>query len=108
MSVWLQLVWVTASSVIDSNGVARSLLLRDVLHVPEAGKNLISVSELSKSGYQCVLPSKSPVFPPGLYSGKKSSDGSLQHLPFDSVGSLFYLRTLCDLELPVCHGSMNT
>ena len=42
--------------VVDNMGQERKMVLRDVLHVPEAGKRLLSVSSLRKEGYQFVFP----------------------------------------------------
>ena len=97
-----------AYPVMDSDGNPHTLVLKDVLHVPDAGKCLVSVSELCKDGYQCVLPSSNPVYPPGLYSTRKTVDGRNKSLPFENVGSLFYIRTFDASEVPAEFGSRNS
>ncbi len=53
--------------VVDNMGRPYKLVLKDVLYVPETGKNLMSSYCLGKDGYQAVLPCENALFPPGIY-----------------------------------------
>ena len=52
---------------VDNMGNPCVLTRKDVLCKPDANKSLISVSMLSKGGYQVIYPCLDPVFPPGIY-----------------------------------------
>ena len=77
--------------------------LKDVLHVPEAQKNLISVACLAQDGYQSVFPSVQPIFAAGLYLPKKKQAAQV-YVPYQVVNNLFYLSSrndLCDEQGPI-------
>ena len=66
--------------------------LKDVLHVPEAQKNLISVACLAQDGYQSVFPSSKPIFAPGLYLPNRKGNKQV-YIPYQVVNNLFYLSS---------------
>ena len=71
--------------------------LKDVLHVPEAQKNLISVACLAQDGYQSVFPSSKPIFAPGLYLPNRKGNKQV-YIPYQVVNNLFYLSSRNDLR----------
>ena len=50
-----------------ANGELVNLILHDVLYVPDARRNLLSVSKLSQDRFQVVLPADNSIFRPGIY-----------------------------------------
>ena len=111
ISVWLQSVLMTVSSLSLIPMVWPFLFhLANVLHVPVKGKlstQLLSLQRVVTNVCFLQRLRYPPLLPSGLYSGKKPSACSLQHLLLDLVGSCCYLLTLCYSELSVTHGSMN-
>ncbi len=54
------------------NGELVNLILHDVLYVPDARRNLLSVGRLSQDRFQVVLPADNSIFRPGIYNCRKS------------------------------------
>jgi hypothetical protein len=88
---------------VDNMGRPCKLELKDVLHVPTASRNLLSSSSLAAQGYQTILPSVQPAFPPGLYlprparrSLKAGSNQQARYLPFETINGLYYISTRND------------
>ena len=85
---------------VDNLGRPCKLLLKDVLHVPAASRNLMSASAMAQQGYQTVLPSANAIFPPGLYLPRRSlKQSSLQqscYIPFETINGLYYISTRHD------------
>ena len=86
-------------AVMTANGTLVNLLLHDVLYVPEARRNLLSVSKLSQDQFQVVMPANNSIFCPGIYNCRKGKT-SLEHsIPIASVGNLFHVHTCSDAEV---------
>ena len=86
---------------VDNMGNPCVLTLKDVLCIPDANKSLISVSMLSKDGYQVIYPCPDPVFPPGIYQPRKNAKpggASRKHIPFQCLNDLYYINTRNDLH----------
>jgi hypothetical protein len=85
---------------VDNLGRPCNSLLKDVLHVPTASRNLMSASAMAQQGYQTVLPSAQAIFSPGLYLPRRSlKQGSLKqscYIPFKTINGLYYISTRHD------------
>ena len=86
---------------VDNLGRPCKILIKDVLHVPAASRNLMSASAMAQQGYQTVLPSAQAIFPPGLYLPRRRplEQGSLQqscYVPFETINGLYYISTRND------------
>ena len=101
---------------LDNMGRPGKLVLTDVLHVPNASRNLMSASALAAQGYQTVhlmsasalaaqgyqtvLPSINATFPPCLYLPRRArsplEEGSHQQplcIPYETINALNYIFT---------------
>ena len=68
-----------------ANGELVNLILHDVLYVPDARRNLLSVSKLSQDRFQVVLPADNSIFRPGIYNCRKSKSSVEQSIPIIPV-----------------------
>ena len=66
---------------VDNMGNPCVLTLKQVLCIPEANKSLISVSMLGKGGYQVIYPCPDPLFLPGMYQQRCSSQTHSSSVP---------------------------
>jgi hypothetical protein len=82
-----------------ANGELVNLILHDVLYVPDARRNLLSVSKLSQDRFQVVLPADNSIFRPGIYNCRKSKSSVEQSIPIIPVGTLFHVQTCADAEI---------
>ena len=82
-----------------ANGTFVNLILHDVLYVPEARRNLLSVSKLSQDRFQVVMPADNSIFRPGIYNCRKSKSSVEHSIPIVPVGSLFHVQTCADAEI---------
>ena len=70
--------------------------------MPTASRHLISSSAVATQGFQTVLPSVQPAFPPGLYFPRARSTlvpGSNQtprYISFETINGLYYISTRND------------
>ena len=51
-----------------ANGELVNLILYDALYVPDARRNLLSVTKLSQDRFQVVMPADSSIYRPGIYN----------------------------------------
>ena len=86
----------------DNFGRPCKILIKYVLHVPAASRNLMSASAMAQ-GFQTVFPSVQATFPPGLYFPRQARSplmhGSKQqahHVPFETINGLYYISTRND------------
>ena len=86
-------------AVQTANGDLVNLVLHDVLYVPEARRNLLSGSQLSKDRFQVVLPAHDSVFSPRIYNCRKNKISVEHSIPIVAVGSLFHIHTCADAEI---------
>jgi hypothetical protein len=88
---------------LDDMGRPYKMVLHDVLHVPDAGRHIMSASSVAQHGYQTVLPCPiNPQFPPGLYCPRTSTTllkptQRARHIPFQTISNLFYVATRSDM-----------
>jgi hypothetical protein len=82
-----------------ANGELVNLILHDVLYVPDARRNLLSVSKLAQDRFQVVLPADNSIFRPGIYNCRKSKSSVEQSIPIIPVGTLFHVQTCADAEI---------
>ncbi len=85
----------------NKSGEFITLILKNVLYVPQLHRNLISCSALRKDNYQVVLPppeNEKGVFPAGVYNCREGFDPELA-IPILQVGNLFFIESYNDLEL---------
>jgi hypothetical protein len=83
----------------DQHGKPYTLRCKDVLYVPGAAKNLLSLSSLSEQGYQYVHSALNPVFPPGLHL-PGSSVQKPRFIPLQVINGLSYFATRNDMYDP--------
>jgi hypothetical protein len=88
---------------VDNMGRPCKLEIKDILHVPTASRHLISSSAVAAQGYQTVLPSVQPAFPPGLYFPRRArstlvpgSNQTPRYIPFETINGLYYISTRND------------
>jgi hypothetical protein len=82
-----------------ASGELVNLVLHDVLYVPEARRNLLSVSKLSQDRFQVVMPAGNSIFQPGIYNCRKTKSSVEHSIPIIPVGSLFHVQTCADAEI---------
>ncbi len=78
-------------SVLTVSGEFTKLILRDVLYVPEARRNLLNISKLSQDRFQMVLPANDSIFRPGIYNCRKNKSSSEHSIPIVPGGNLFHV-----------------
>ena len=90
--------------VVDNMGCPFKLVLKDVLYVTEAGKNLMSSYCIGKDGYQAVLACENVLFPPGIYCPlpacrplKADSAQQPKYVPLQLVNGLNYLSSRAEI-----------
>ena len=83
-------------SALTASGEFTELVLRDVLYVPEARRNLLSVSKLSQYRFQVVLPANDSIFCPGIYNCRKNKSSAEHSIP---GGNLFHVDTCAEAEI---------
>jgi hypothetical protein len=78
-----------------------TILLKNVLNEPAAGRNLISCSALRADGYQTIFPQpdKGGVYPSGIYKCKEGEDSEEQAIPIVQIGNLFFIKDYPQLRL---------
>ena len=82
-----------------ANGELVNLILHDTLYVPDARRNLLSVSKLAQDRFQVVLPADNSLFRPGIYNCRKMKSSVEHSIPIIPVGSLFHVQTCADAEI---------
>jgi hypothetical protein len=88
------------------SGELETIPCHDTLYVPEARRNLLSTSKLSKSGYQFVLPTpENQKFPAGIHNCRKGKEQSV--VPIYSVGDLYAIQTIPECEISRNHRKQN-
>ena len=58
-------------TILTASGELSRLVLHDVLYVPDARRNLLSVSKRAQDRFQTVLPANDSIFCPGIYNCRK-------------------------------------
>ncbi len=81
-----------------ANSELVKLILHDVLYVPDARQNLLSVNKLSQDQF-LVLPADNSIFLPNIYNCRKSKSSVEQSIPIIPVGTLFHVQTCADAEI---------
>ncbi len=76
-----------------------TLVLHDVLYVPDARRNILSVSKLAQDRFQTVLPANDSVFCPGIFNCRKNKSSAEHSIPIVQVGNLFHVHTCADAEI---------
>ena len=83
----------------NANGELVNLILHDTLYVPDARRNLLSVSKLAQDRFQVVLPADNSLFRPGIYNCRPTKTSVEHSIPIIPVGSLFHVQTCADAEI---------
>jgi hypothetical protein len=86
-------------TILTASGELSTLVLHDVLYVPDARRNLLSVSKLAQDRFQTVLPSNDSIFCPGIYNCRKNKSSAEHSIPIVQVGNLFHVHTCADAEI---------
>jgi len=73
------------------------ILCKDVLYVPGAAKNLLSLTSLGMQGYQYVHTATDPSYPPGLHL-PGSSVATPRYVPLQIINGPSYIATRNDLH----------
>ena len=86
-------------TILTASGELSRLVLHDVLYVPDARRNLLSVSKLAQDRFQTVLPANDSIFCPGIYNCRKNKSSAEHSIPIVQVGNLFHVHTCADAEI---------
>jgi len=81
----------------DQHGKPCIILCKDVLYVPGAAKNLLSLTSLGMQGYQYVHTATDPRYPPGLHLPTLSV-ATPRYVPLQIINGLSYIATRNDLH----------
>ena len=83
----------------DQHGKPYTLRCKDVLYVPGAAKNLLSLTSLGEQGYQYVHSATNPAYPAGLHL-PGSTVQKPRFIPLQVINGLSYLATRNDMHDP--------
>jgi hypothetical protein len=81
----------------DQHGRPCLIKCTDVLYVPGASKNLLSLTSLGHQGYQYVHTASDPTYPPGLHL-PGSTAAQPRYIPLQIINGLAYIATRNDLH----------
>ena len=83
----------------DQHGKPYTLRVKDVLYVPGAAKNLLSLTNLGEQGYQYIHSANNPGYPSGLHL-PGSTMQKPRYIPLQVINGLSYIATRTDMHDP--------